>query len=760
MRAADLRLTIVRHASQLSAYPHERLDNALRIAIADALISNKIVDPSRFSLPGLLKLLECFLAVTNRDLSLSDIQSPRAANILCGFLGALGDEHFYAVSKVTAKNSQRVFRLALRALQSKFTRIEIPSSQLEQCSSTWAKFELTTAEVEYWSGWWVRGLTGREAFFNLAPIWRKYGAEIARKTHGALLTYWQRLETTSTQNSKPLFVEFFEFLESTGGYDSAFHDGEALSMAIFGFCEHFFTRAYEDGLDIDISVKRWNDWRIVVNAALIEQKVWPRPNPPIPAPPRRDVPGGKTHIRKSPDGVEIREKLLTDIPLNLLDDQVIEILFREVSDDRDAIVSWANEQANRLLERCRQRKELASRGAAYQGGHSKHTLAEIGRENLCAAFELVGMEMFQPSRSLSMTGLCKAEELEELLGLPGAYELEPYMYLLINEHPKITDSFLKSLTVYDKHGHFVGFDKNDTGYTLVGQKKRRGSRLAEQRIELNPAAQRCVQEVLEITEPLRTWLRATGQDDWRYLFLTTSRGLPKPGQVIGRRYATHGYEQSLVDQLRPHSAKSDEQLFKLVGRLTLTTFRASRGVCVYLETKDVEAMARELGHAKYRPGLLEHYLPDPILRFFRSRWMRVFQTALICEALADSEHLLRAADFESMEQLHEFLRNHAFSRIPSHLERRDHNVKIADQAEDDRVYVNAGVGVLTLLVSLEMAVSKSDRPVNGKARYWADFARVLLAEMDRGTHDAILSNNLALARKNASPGLFVEYVCA
>lgn len=761
MRPADLNLTIVRHTSQLTAYPHTRLGTRFRAAFAKALTDGAVVDQSRFSVSGLLKLLECFLALTHQNLSLSAAQGPEAAHTFNGFLGALGDTHFYGCSKVTAEANQRAFRRTMEILRARFPRIRSPSSCIDDCRAAWIDCDLSATEVEYWAGWWIHGRAGESVFLNVAPLWRLYGSKVARRTYSGLDNYWQRLEIKSLNNSRPLFVEFFVFLEHTSRFRTALTNGSNLGAAIHEFCEHFFLRIYHDGLDIGTSIKRWNDWRAVVYEALVEQRLWPRPKPPIPAPPKPTTYGDNTHIKRMPDGTEVREKLITDVPLNLLDDQVIEVLFRQVSEDRDLVVTWAREQADCLIGRSRRREHLAKQGAPYRGGHSKHKMEQIGSENICATFEHLGFELFNKKRIIPMLGFCSAREIEVLLGLPGAYELEPYMYLLIREHPQITDSFLENLTVYDKHGHFVGFDKNDVGYTLIGQKKRRGSKFAEQRIELSSEAARCIKEVLEITAPLRSWLRSKGLDDWRYLFISTSKGLSRPSRVSQRQRSTKNYGEIRFDQLRPLSTKSDADLRKFVGRLSLTTFRASCGVCVYLETKDVHEMACQLGHAKYRPGLLSHYLPEPILRFFRSRWMRIFQTNIICEAMIESDSLLAATEFSSMHQLHEFLANHAFSRIPPHLmEGSGSGSQASSDIDDDSwIYINAGIGVLTLLVSIELAVGASKGVVNGKARYWADFARALIAEVNRGSHDIKIVNNLAVATKNAAPNLFAEYVC-
>lgn len=66
----------------------------------------------------------------------------------------------------------------------------------------------------------------------------------------------------------------------------------------------------------------------------------------------------------------------------------------------------------------------------------------------------------------------------------------------------------------------------------------------------------------------------------------------------------------------------------IASNTTLTKFRASRGVQIYLETESSSKMAEALGHIKYDPQLLKHYLPEPILEFFQRRWILLFQKVL------------------------------------------------------------------------------------------------------------------------------------
>ena len=96
----------------------------------------------------------------------------------------------------------------------------------------------------------------------------------------------------------------------------------------------------------------------------------------------------------------------------------------------------------------------------------------------------------------------------------------------------------------------------------------------------------------------------------------------------------------------------------------MTKLRASKAVQLYLIQNDTQKMAEALGHKYYRPELLSFYLPETILNFFQSRWIRIFQKGIICEAMKDSKNFFKASKFNSLEELEEFMNLHSLKNIP------------------------------------------------------------------------------------------------
>lgn len=205
--------------------------------------------------------------------------------------------------------------------------------------------------------------------------------------------------------------------------------------------------------------------------------------------------------------------------------------------------------------------------------------------------------------------------------------------------------------------------------------------------------------------------------------------------------------------------RKGEDLHNFMYRVSLSTVRASVGVSIYLETMSVTEMAQALGHARYDPELLEHYLPEPILAFFQSRWIRIFQKAIICEAMKDSVYLLEATKFRDMDELNEFLENHALKNIPEAV--TDNSYQNTSQNDNSQVYFSVDKGVLTALLSLQSAVdSAPDKSkLNEYAIYWDKVTTLIIKEIERGK-DRNLKSHLSQAREHINANTMEDLIYA
>lgn len=388
----------------------------------------------------------------------------------------------------------------------------------------------------------------------------------------------------------------------------------------------------------------------------------------------------------------------------------------------------------------------------YQGYNvaKRYSLADV-----CATLESVDSKVpvsFLCKIYRHVTGEpCKSPKLANVYGYPVTGSLFPHQCALVVEHPEITTEFLKGFELYDINGQMSGFDEDKR--LLIGFKDRKQSDVRQQIIELNDTSFNIVQDIIEITRFGRNKLRTQGSDSYRYLFLTSGRGIAPFLQARvtvwneGLFKNNSGLRGELITQFSSHSDLAEGELVEFIKRIRLTRIRASRAVEIFIQSKSSEAMSKALGHEHYYPDLLSHYLPDSIMAFIKARWIRIFQKAMVCEVMKDSPYLLRVTRFNDMEELNMFLENHRIKEIPAEAadpERSDERKTVAGS----EAVLSIGVPFLASLLSLEAAVkASSDRDrVCGKAEYWSTFADKIKSEINNG-YNRILKKHLDAAMK-------------
>ena len=126
--------------------------------------------------------------------------------------------------------------------------------------------------------------------------------------------------------------------------------------------------------------------------------------------------------------------------------------------------------------------------------------------------------------------------------------------------------------------------------------------------------------------------------------------------------------------------------------------------------------------------------------------------------MKDSPYILEATRFETMEELHTFLENHAIRQIPEHLQNPEylsHRSREEEAAEkfgaDDQILLSIDTGILTALLSLKLAVSnaKQKSEICAKAIYWAKFTDLVVHHIEDG-YNSDLQDYLKTAKQHAN----------
>ncbi|MCP3713138.1 hypothetical protein M3I54_40735 [Paraburkholderia sp. CNPSo 3274] len=237
-----------------------------------------------------------------------------------------------------------------------------------------------------------------------------------------------------------------------------------------------------------------------------------------------------------------------------------------------------------------------------------------------------------------------------------------------------------------------------------------------------------VAQVIELTRPLREYLRRRNDPSWKFLFLQCGKGFSYPRRVrVVEETSTALSSIRIRNSFLATGTVAFEDADRLAKRFSLTSLRASVAVCHYLKDPNVQKLAKLLGHKKLDMAMLQRYLPAPLLSFFQERWIRLFQCGLLVEALKDSPQLLPATGFASLDEVTEFLSNHALKWKP----RGGNGVDVPSLKSShftDKVIFSINVENLTLLESLRVAVeSMSIERISRLAQLWHDYAVRLFA---------------------------------
>lgn len=718
-----------------------------------------------------LKLFECYCDIQNAQVTYLDLSSPSYLDLVRGFMGAMVGDGFVNVHPSTRRATARLLLVVHQALCNDIPAMERLEGGIENAAindAVWREHrsKLSPERIQYWNGWIVETSKGQELYLALPCVWTSHGREFTEDFFLQLKMYFRK-------HAKPgytLFNKMAAFL-STNHEDwpaITFQHPQMIKAFFLAFMKDFFMDAYNRGLSINSQISTWNAFVSNCEECFIETGKWAKPyQGGLPKPNRKPELGHGSRKKLGKDGVVVHEKLITPVPLHLTDEEAIELLFSRILTDISIVKFWALEQSSKIIARVHQRKKLAQLGTPIDSGMSGKTIAQVGPENICATFERDGYQR-DVDYVLSHFGYDSFKSIAELLGLPVAYSLHPYQFLLVSEHPEITPSFLRKFLLHDDNGDHIGYVKSDDGAKLIGYKDRKGKKLSEQVINLTADSERWIDEIIEITAPLRDALRKEGNPIWKELFITCGQGFGPPSSPKAPVWNRSTFQtktvlrESLLKQFSPYKKMMPCEPLLFLERVSLSSFRSSCGVEVYLRTKSVSEMAKALGHTTYRSNLLRRYLPDAILSFFQTRWIRIFQRSMICEAMKNSPYLLEATSFESMDELHSFLKNHALKDIPHHLRNPENKPnKEKSTPKDGHVYISIDVGIMTALLSLEAAVKAApdQHQICGKARYWAEVSKTVGEEIERG-HDSLLKEHLQTAKSHCNPSQMEKVIYA
>ena len=736
---------ILRRMTRLHEYPIERCPVDLQEVLR-----------SSFDGGALLYAFECYLQVSQLRFQPGWRRSRQLRAIARGFLGALQSLRFVHLTNLTRYSYVRAFTCAVQSIEGDYPELHQfkPGSKgatpaLAALAIAFEETPLALEAVEYWSGWPVSNVEGREYWLPFAPIFRRFGAEWTRKLHSATASWFKGTRA----ERMPGLLEFSRFIEVGEATPEDLKDAYYVTKFWREFWEFYKIERGRNTSNRQLIEDWLNHWSHFARDILPNSGLLARSAMRLPGPSR--LGGVETRLNVSNTGGERPLGiLLVEVPRTASDSAALELLIKDVPKSMDLTRKWADAECRDLYQRYRRRRSLARQGVPRKlvgPGNNCGEEWKVDRRNpdhlanAAATFAAYGYGTSDDQR-LSVLYPGPLAQTAQELGLPAAGSLLPFAAQLVLEHPEITPAFLEQLELYDKNGKFVGLRMLDRCEYLVGKKYRKGT-LGEQRVKLTWKTLRIVKQVILITHEARQFLKRQGNEDWRALFITTSKGFGQPRRH--KRFATDSSGSHrlphLVQQFEKHCGLAEFSARVLVGRFSLRSLRATVGVNVFIKSHSEELMAMALGHEQFEPALLARYLPESLLAFFRARWIVAFQTNLVILVTQGTGYELAATGFPSYEELRKFMENNAFLRLKGILEAPAPSSPLPDAGS---FYFNANEATLTFLCCAAKSECEAT-PLDAQGTYWAAFGVHMLAHLDsRRGMDPQLDSCLDKARLN------------
>lgn len=719
-------------------YTFERVSEELRSDLS-AAVQRKLPFFSE-DLPLVMFGLECFCQIYDQQLILEKAGSEHNSKIVEAFCALVFEGKIFDRSK---RGNILLARYFLRSAQDlpyiKKCSIKFSSSPTyslpKHIEDRVNSLSFNEEKHKFWSGWVSVGAGGSKRYFPLQDVYRTCGAIFAEQLF-VVLDCFNRTRQRSLHSSwREMFKSFADLgrRQQLHLLDEPDSSREFFNSLLIRYLAE--AKGAPDSIRYSTLALEWrNHFSTFVRDHLIPAGLVAEPSGGFPMPRAERVPGARMNVRVKRDGTEVKEKLITDVPLYVTDREAIELIFKNIRSDVGVIRKWAEQVTGEVWGKYECRKERAPHGIALpisvddddtfsRFGNSKASLKSPDNpdylKHMAATFECHGYLTSDDTwiETLYADKHFAAKEL----GMPSIKVLLAYCALLVIHHPMLTKSALLSLEMFDGSGAMIGLRRTDSCSYLVSYKRRAGASNAEKNVRLNEQSLQLVERLIEITNPLREYMRDRENSDWRHLFLSSGHAFAPP-KKLGRS------EISYRDELKREFRKDlggmevpDGVADRLSKSFTLTRLRGSVGVEEYLRTTSVSSMARALGHKEYKKSLIDHYLPEPIRCFYEERWVRIFQAGIVCEALKESSYLVQASGFDNMEEVDEFLRNHVIS-FPD-IENADGS---GQPLNADEVIFGLNEEVLCLLYSLVLTARTSKNRLNALAGYWSSLAEKLI----------------------------------
>jgi hypothetical protein len=693
---------VIQKYSHLKYYPKINIDDKGLNFFKKLNISKDL------SIDYFIDRLNFFLSLTSKNLTFGMLNNKKDIILLMDnfYSFMFSKDNLFNYSKTNQGRYNKIFTSIEKSLSINLSR---------ECNFDYTK--LPKERLEYFQGWYI--VEGKKCLFvNFVNFYEAFGQELTNEYFDKIKVFILNKNLKSFAGS--LLTIFLNYLASKK--ELSFSTQELITIM-----KDFFIGHQEKNNDINTVKSEWNYFVLLVNYLFPleshEKYILPKKS------------SYDSHI-KTKNGKQYKTKLITEIPLEIYDNQAFDILFKKINQDIQLVEQWADYTINYHYQSFLNVKEdFKVKSDYYNLGIKEIAMLKFGK------YDRINKSHVYNSDSYFNRNILFAIAVK-----------------LILNHPEITDSFISNCVYCDDKENIIGINSTDQGKYLIGYKLRKGQSLAEQKILLNKESSKAISILLEMTNDIRENLKEKNNNLYKNLFISACVNnlivteFSQPSFAINKEPFNH-----IINYLQKEQNISYEDSINFAKSVSLTKIRASRGVQVYFETQSTTQMAKALGHTKYDPQLLSRYLPAPILDFFQRRWILLFQKGIICEAMKDSEFLLKASNFKSMEQLNTFLENHTLKNIPNMSNKKKDNTKENDSL---KVYISVDEEKIAALLSIGKAVenAKDLNKVSSKAIYWKQLGEQIVKEINNNHSYAQYKHIVANAKNKIQANLFDKVI--
>lgn len=716
------------------------------------------------------------------------LSTKRFAELQDLFYGALASNKFNSSTPETRLSYARAFYTLLRDLKQRFViqpSLFVPNSNKllpDELAKLFDETDLCQEETGKLQPFLLTDKSSKTYNVLLAPMVPVLGRDFTIRFHSALNDIARPIaKNTGLRDFGTTFAQFIAGRADAGQSITEAHlqDSRFVREMVVDFMEAHFRKmlSMKGGAQEGTLASLQKLWSRYVNYldVLVEKNVIAKP--------LFGIPKGKPtltnvrevrHQRKSDPGDKesgITHKLLTPLPLHLSDDATTNVIFTQINRDFTTVQNWLDSHLESLWQSYEQGTFLAKSLPCNLAKGNEFINSLSPKKNPNALVEAVRyfnqkydgyvdtslIETAAYPGKVARNGVSKVK-LAQLLGVPNREDAMAMMAYLASVDGRFTESALADAKLLDRQGTRINAVNSGEDTLTLSVLKERADQQGWQDIVLSGRAYVFMQRWLQLTAPLREYMKDNHVKGWQNLFIYSGKPLSTP---------TFFTRSSNINSFfRAFAQRHETTLGELADFVTISRIRAQKGIITFLKDFDVKAMARELGNAP--DTSMRHYMPDAIWNYFAVRWIRIFQNLLIVEATRDSPYMAPALRFKNATELDEFLKNHALEPlIPQRVEEPD---AVSEQERENgldagrqlapkvqEVMIAASHSIFCTLLSVMDAVKftlHAGDKVHDKALYWYEFAKRLQAHIesdaypDRGIKKLMKTASLKASRDN------------